>query len=151
MAAMASIRRSRLHFLVSLLLGLFATEQLFVVPRRAALSLLGTLQVTMPAMADEIDDEVAEYIKQMRSLILVQPGERAKPWRKDYKEPGPTDYNYNLQFQREQSEFVRLKYEKMKERVVNARNENERAKALRVMKAEALKEAVSITEADLLK
>jgi hypothetical protein len=49
--------------------GLFATEQLFVVPRRAALSLLGTLQVTMPAMADEIDDEVAEYIKQMRSAV----------------------------------------------------------------------------------
>ena len=40
-----------------------------------------------------------------RSLILVQPGERAKPWRKDYKEPGPTDYNYNLQFQREQSDW----------------------------------------------
>ena len=40
-----------------------------MVPRRAALSLLGTLQVTMPAMADEIDDEVAEYIKQMRSAV----------------------------------------------------------------------------------
>eukprot|EP00434_Breviolum_minutum_P009243 symbB.v1.2.008146.t1/scaffold509.1/size193965/16 len=87
----------------------------------------------------------------MRSYILVQPGENSKPWRKDYKEPSSNDYNYNLEFQKAQSEFVRLKYDKMKERVINARNENERAKALRVMKAEALKEAVSITEADLLK
>lgn len=51
--------------------GFLAThqlQQLFVAPRRvAAASLLLGMQWTPPASADEIDDEVAEYIKMMRS------------------------------------------------------------------------------------
>lgn len=51
--------------------GFLAThqlQQLFVAPRRvAAASLLLGMQLTPPASADEIDDEVAEYIKMMRS------------------------------------------------------------------------------------
>eukprot|EP00438_Fugacium_kawagutii_P022861 Skav226457 [mRNA] locus=scaffold1781:50873:59437:+ [translate_table: standard] len=53
------------------LVGFLAThqlQQLFVAPRRvAAASLLLGMQWTPPAAADEIDDEVAEYIKMMRT------------------------------------------------------------------------------------
>ncbi|CAE7771319.1 unnamed protein product, partial [Symbiodinium microadriaticum] len=94
-----------------------------------------------PAYADAIDDEISEYIKEMRQMLLKQPEEGSQS----------TSFNYNQEYQQANAEFVRLKYEKMKENVLKARNDKERAKAMRVMKAEALKEAVDITELSLLK
>ncbi|CAE7263617.1 unnamed protein product [Symbiodinium natans] len=110
--------------------------------QRSAALLLGLalgLQST-PAYADAIDDEVAEYIREVRKMILREPEDSSE-----------TVYNYNQEYQDANADFVRQKYAKMKENVLKARNDNERAKAMRVMKAEALKEAVDITEANLLK
>ncbi|CAJ1331174.1 unnamed protein product [Effrenium voratum] len=101
------------------------------------------------AVADAIDDEVNEYINTMRGMILRQP-EDDKPWKKK-EEPDEGTKKFNLEYQRQNEEFVKQKYEKMKERVINARNEKERAKAMRAMKAEALTSAISLTESELLK
>ena len=46
--------------------------------------------------------------KTMKKWVMVEPGEDAKS--------GQEKFNYNLEFQESQKDFVRQKYQKMKER-----------------------------------
>ncbi|CAK9101799.1 unnamed protein product [Durusdinium trenchii] len=146
---MARFTRLRLHGFGLFVLGLLVAQPLFVcqsaASRRTAVAATLSILANAPSIvrADEIDDEVADYIKKMKKFIVVEDND--KPWRQKEQ------FNYNYEFQEGQKEFVRQKYLKMKEMVKNARNEKEREKAMRVMKNEWLRESVSITDTDLLK
>eukprot|EP00931_Biecheleriopsis_adriatica_P108081 TRINITY_DN82418_c0_g1_i1.p1 TRINITY_DN82418_c0_g1~~TRINITY_DN82418_c0_g1_i1.p1 ORF type:complete len:201 (+),score=41.05 TRINITY_DN82418_c0_g1_i1:30-605(+) len=117
------------------------------------------------ACADEVDDEVSAYIAMYSKKILrnEKEQERFKQTQllelPEYKDVPSFVLSNSVgigggggqEFMNAQEEFAAKKYLKMKERVINAKTPDDRAKALRVMKAEALKDSVRPDQGWLLK
>mmetsp|Transcript_45644 Transcript_45644/g.82407 ORF Transcript_45644/g.82407 Transcript_45644/m.82407 type:complete len:218 (-) Transcript_45644:101-754(-) len=131
-------------------------------------SLAATLGVifglcSSPALADEIDDEVGSFIAAQKKDMLLNQDEQAVEEKKtlplpDFKSVPSFTWSAlgaggggGQALLDNEAEYKEKKYQKMKDKVLNAKTENERMKHLRVMKSEALRDAIPMNEGWLIK